>query len=222
MINIDSLYFSYGTSSFELTIPELSVIKKEKLAIIGPSGSGKTSLLKLISGILLPQTGLITIGSHAVNKVPDHTRRDFRIANIGFIFQDFELLDYLDVLDNIVHPFRITKALKINAEVRSRAIKLAEELGIQDKLKSLPGTLSQGEKQRTAICRALLSNPSLILADEATGNLDPNNKSKILDALFECSNQYDATLVAVTHDHELLNRFDRVIDFNDYCQPNSK
>jgi putative ABC transport system ATP-binding protein len=221
LINIDSLEFSYGADNFKLSVPKLTINKAEKLAIIGPSGSGKTSLLKLISGILLPQKGRISIEKVAVNQLSDSQRRDFRITNIGFIFQDFELLEYLNTQDNILHPFRITRALKLDAEVRSRANNLAEELGIHDKMKRLSNTLSQGEKQRTAICRALLPKPKLILADEATGNLDPDNKIRILDALFRSTDKYKATLIAVTHDHELLSHFDRVIDFKDYCLPNT-
>lgn len=217
MINIDSLEFSYDTDSFQLSIPQLTFNESEKIAIIGPSGSGKTSLLKLISGILLPQKGRVSIDDVVINQYSDSERRDFRIGNIGFIFQDFELLEYLDTLDNILHPYRITRALQLNAEVRVRANQLAGELGIEGKMKRLTNTLSQGEKQRTAICRAMLPQPKLILADEATGNLDPNNKTKILDALFRSTDKYNATLIAVTHDHELLDRFDRIIDFKDYC-----
>ncbi len=219
MVNIKSLVFSYGANNFRLEIPSLSIQSQEKIAIIGPSGSGKTSLLKLISGILLPQQGHISINKISVNLLPDASRRDFRITNIGFIFQDFELLDYLDALDNILHPYRISTSLKLTNETRDRANALAHELGIQNKLKQLSNTLSQGEQQRTAICRALLPKPKLILADEPTGNLDPSNKTKILEALFRCSDKNNATLIAVTHDHELLNHFDRVINFKDYCLP---
>jgi putative ABC transport system ATP-binding protein len=221
LINISLLEFSYGVTGFRLTIPELQIDKAEKVAIIGPSGSGKTSLLKLISGILLPEKGKISIDHLIINQLSDAERRDYRISNIGFIFQDFELLDYLDTQDNILHPYRITQALKLNNNVRDRAHKLAHELGIEHKLKYLTNTLSQGEKQRAAICRAMLPKPKLILADEATGNLDPQNKSKILDVLFRSIDKNDATLIAVTHDHELLSRFDRVIDFNDYCLSNA-
>lgn len=217
MINIDSLELSYGTDGFHLLIPELKIDDAEKVAIIGPSGAGKTSLLKLISGIILPQKGKITVSGITVNELSDAERRDYRITKIGFIFQDFELLDYLNVQDNILHPFRITQALKMDAKVRSRANSLAQELGIDNKMKRLTDTLSQGEKQRTAICRAMITTPKLILADEATGNLDPRNKTKILDTLFRSTDKNSATLVAVTHDHELLNRFDRVIDFKQFC-----
>ena len=100
--------------------------------------------------------------------------------------------------------------------MRDRARNLAEKMGIEDKLRRRPNDLSQGEKQRAAICRVLLPNPKLILADEATGNLDPDNKTRILDLLFECVQDHNATLLAVTHDHELLKRFDRTVDFQDF------
>ncbi len=217
MINIDSLELSYGTDEFRLSIPQLTIADAEKVAIIGPSGSGKTSLLKLISGIQLPQKGRISIDNLSINQLSDTERRNYRITNIGFIFQDFELLEYLNVLDNILHPFRITQTLKIDAQIRSRALDLAHNLGIEKKMNRLTNNLSQGEKQRVAICRAMITSPKLILADEATGNLDPRNKLKILDTLFKTTDQNKATLIAVTHDHELLERFDRVIDFKQFC-----
>jgi putative ABC transport system ATP-binding protein len=132
------------------------------------------------------------------------------------VFQDFELLDYLNVMDNILHPYRITHALTLDKRVKERAVTLAEQMDIGDKLKRHPNDLSHGEKQRTAICRALLPRPRLILADEATGNLDPTNKTKILDLLFHSVKAHDASLLSVTHDHELLKRFDRVVDFRDF------
>jgi putative ABC transport system ATP-binding protein len=218
MITICSIRFSYSQNGFCLNIPELSVQKGEKVAVIGPSGSGKTTLLNLIAGILSIEEGTINVGANKVNGLSDSARRDFRITNIGFVFQDFELLDYLNIIDNILHPYRITKALILDKQVRRRAAMLSQQMGINDKLKRFPDDLSQGEKQRAAICRALLPCPKLILADEATGNLDPANKKRILDLLFQCVDEQDATLLAVTHDHELLQHFDRTIDFNDFCQ----
>ena len=216
MISIRSLAFQHQDGGFRLDVPELGVARSEKVAVIGPSGSGKTTLLNLIAGILPPSAGEICIGDVPVHQLTDAERRDFRITSIGFVFQDFELLDYLSVLDNILHPYRITGALVLDQTVRARAATLAENMAIGDKLARFPDELSQGEKQRAAICRALLPQPTLILADEATGNLDPDNKKVILDLLFDSVNNNDATLLAVTHDHELLSRFDRVIDFQDF------
>ncbi len=216
MISIESLRFAYPRDGFSLQIPEFSVPAGQKLAVIGPSGAGKTTLLNLVAGIYRPSKGCIRVAGAPVHELPDAERRDFRITQIGFVFQDFELLDYLSVLDNILHPYRITRALQLTPEVRQRARELAGQMGIGDKLGRHAGDLSQGEKQRAAICRALLPQPKLILADEATGNLDPVNKLHILELLFEAVDQHGATLLAVTHDHELLPRFDRVVDFRDF------
>ncbi len=216
MIEIRDLHFHYKTGSFTLDIPELIVQQSEKIAVIGPSGSGKTTLLNVISGIITSDRGEVNVNNVVVNLLNDNNRRDFRIQHIGFIFQDFELLDYLNVFDNILHPYRITRSLVLDEKVKSRAKELAGEMGIGDKLKRKIHRLSQGEKQRAAICRALLTQPELILADEATGNLDPENKIKILDLLFQSVSTRDATLVAVTHDHELLPKFDRIVDFKTF------
>jgi putative ABC transport system ATP-binding protein len=216
MISISNLDFRYAGGDFHLSIPELTITRSEKVAVIGPSGSGKTTLLNLIAGIIKPLKGEVIADNVQVNALNDAGRRDFRITNIGFVFQDFELLDYLNVLDNILHPFRITNALTLNKEVRARAETLAGDMGIGDMLKRPADDLSQGEKQRAAICRALLPRPKFILADEATGNLDPVNKTRIMDLLFRSVEKHDATLLAVTHDHELLKSFDRVIDFQEF------
>jgi len=216
VIEIRDLHFSYPGGEFRLGVPSFDVQPGEKLAVIGASGSGKTTLLNLVSGIVTPERGRVRVADVEVSALSDARRRAFRIRQIGFVFQDFELLDYLNVMDNILHPFRITHALKLNAAVRERARALADRMGIGDKLRRQANDLSQGEKQRVAICRALLPEPRLLLADEATGNLDPYNKRLILDLLFDSVDAHGATLLAVTHDHDLLPRFDRVVDFADY------
>jgi ABC-type lipoprotein export system ATPase subunit len=216
MISLKKIKFQYRASDFSLSIGELNVARQEKVAIIGPSGTGKTTLLNLMAGILLPAQGDIRVGKDTVSGMSDRQRRAFRIANIGFVFQSFELIDYLDVLDNILHPCRISSVLTLDNDSRARAMQLASDMGIGDKLHSMPSKLSQGEKQRVAICRAMLTRPGLILADEATGNLDPENKDRILNLLFKAVDEHESTLVAVTHDHDLLPHFDRVIDFQEY------
>ena len=146
----------------------------------------------------------------------DRARRRFRITRLGFIFQDLQLLDYLDMADNILHPYRINPALKLSPAVRQRMRQLAADIGLEHKLSQPVTALSQGERQRVAICRAVLTQPALVLADEPTASLDPDNKLKILDVLFRTLDRESASLIAVTHDHDLLGRFDRVIDFSAY------
>jgi len=216
MIQVDALEFRYGQSEFCLKIQSLSIDRGSTVAFIGPSGTGKTTLLNLIAGIMTPHAGRIVTNDVDVAALGDTARRDFRVRHIGLVFQEFELLAYLTVLDNILLPYRINGSLSLDGKVRERAAKLARSVRIDDKLGRYVNHLSQGERQRVAVCRALLPEPSLILADEPTGNLDPANKGRVLDILFDYVEKNDTTLVTVTHDHQLLERFGRVVEFTDF------
>jgi len=204
MVQITELSFRYGEpgrgeQGFALRIDELRVAAGESVAFVGPSGSGKTTLLHLVAGILAPDAGHVLVAGEDLATLDDARRRAFRVAKIGLVFQEFELLDYLSVLDNILLPYRIHSILRLDGAARDRAGALAERLGIGDKLARRPGSLSQGERQRAAVCRSLVTG--------------------VLDALFELTNESGATLLAVTHNLELLPRFDRVIDFKDFQPP---
>lgn len=216
MISLENIFFTYPDSDFKLNIKQLDFEKGSKTAIIGTSGYGKTTMLNLIAGINLPVEGQVNIAGNTVNLLNDKQRRDFRIQHIGFIFQDFKLIPYLNIIDNILLPFRINSIIKIEKDTIQRVQDLTKELGIRNKLKKYPSKLSQGEKQRVAICRALLNRPSIILADEPTGNLDPKNKEKIMDILFSSVNKFNSTLIAVTHDHDMLKGFEKIIDFKNF------
>lgn len=222
IISIRNLSFQYREHEFHLQIPEISIPQGQKIAIVGPSGCGKTTFLRLLAGIHIPQCGTLTVDGINIPQLTDIARRNFRISRIGFVFQEFELLDYLSVLENILLPFRISRALCFDAEVKNRAIRLASEVGLTDKLKKRPMNLSHGEKQRVAIARALIIQPQILLADEPTGNLDPKNKIRIKTLLFEQALQTGATLIFITHDHSLLSGFDRVIDFEEFIQEGSR
>jgi putative ABC transport system ATP-binding protein len=216
MIGIRDLEFAYTDSDFRLRIADLSVAAATTTAFIGPSGSGKTTLLNLIAGILLPDRGTVETNGTVVTGLSDRERRAFRVGGVGLVFQEFELLEYLTVLDNILLPYRINPALRLEPDVRDRAAVLAERVGIADKLGRLPRRLSQGERQRVAVCRAVLTDPPLLLTDEPTGNLDPVNREKVLDILFDYVHESGTTLVSVTHDHEILGRFETVVDFRSF------
>jgi len=212
LITIRDLEFSYPGSAFKLRVGALDIAQKQRVAFVGGSGCGKTTLAHLIAGIHRAEAGEITVGRHELHQLDDRARRNFRISEIGFIFQEFALLDYLKVEDNILLPYFVNGSLTLTQEVREAAHALAEKLGIGDKLKRHPAQLSGGEKQRVAICRALSAKPSLIIADEPTGNLDPENSATVTDLICDIAEQQSATLIMVTHDHSVLDRFDRTID----------
>jgi putative ABC transport system ATP-binding protein len=219
MLRVTDLQFRYGDGGFALRIGELNVAAGESVALVGPSGSGKTTLLHLLAGILAPASGSVVVGGQDTGALDADARRAFRIQRIGLVFQELELLEYLSVLDNVLLPYRIHPSLRLDSTAGERARTLAERLDIGDKLARLPRQLSQGERQRAAVCRALVTGPPLLLADEPTGNLDPANKQRVLDALFDLAAESGATILTVTHDHELLPRFDRTVDFKSFLQP---
>lgn len=211
-IRIGQLRFRYPTERFELGVKALEIAAGEHTAVVGPSGCGKTTLLRLIAGILRANSGEIDVLGENIVKLGEKQARAFRIQQIGLVFQEFELLDYLSARDNILLPFRVTNELSLDPETPARVEKLAAETGITKLLDAYPRQLSQGERQRVAICRALVTAPKLILADEPTGSLDPDNQQKIVDLLLDQARQHGAALVMVTHDHGLLSNFKRTID----------
>jgi ABC-type lipoprotein export system ATPase subunit len=214
VIEVSDLRFSYPRSDFELRAERLHVARGETVAIVGPSGSGKTTLLNLIAGVEVPSAGQVIVDGKELSADNDAARRAYRLTHIGMVFQNFELLEYLTVLDNILLPLRIGAALKVTEEHRQRAVELARYVGIGDKLQRHTQQLSQGERQRVAVSRALLLAPDLVLADEPTGNLDPANKLVVMQLLLEYARDQDATLVTVTHDQTLLDQFMRVVDLS--------
>jgi putative ABC transport system ATP-binding protein len=216
VIEISQLEFHFPRSAFRLAVPSLAIKTGERVAIVGPSGSGKTTLLHLLAGILTPPRGSVRVQDEDVGSMTDAARRAFRVAKIGLVFQSFELVSYLDARENILLPYRLNSALKLTSDVAQRAEKLADETGIAHRLRYFPDRLSQGEKQRLAICRAMLPEPPLLLADEPTGNLDPSAKHHVVDSLFRQIDRTGATLVMVTHDTELAARFPRVINCRDF------
>ena len=209
---IKGLRFTYGDKGFELSLPQLLIQPGESVALVGPSGSGKTTLLNLIAGVLDPDQGSITLAGQQLTGLTGGQRRHQRLTGMGMVFQSFELLDYLDVRDNILLQARLAPGLSISAELEQRAQTIAGELGLADKWRRPVSALSQGERQRVAVCRALLLDPPLVLADEPTGNLDPANKQAVLDHLIALCARDQRILLTVTHDHSLLPSFDRVLD----------
>lgn len=212
MVSCKNLQFRYPGESFSLSIPCLEIKNERKVAVIGPSGSGKTTLLNLLSGILAPHHGEIHVNDQSIHTLNDKQRREFRIGSIGLVPQRFELLDYLTVEENVLLPFRITSTRPLNADAKARAEHLMERVSIIQHRQRYPNQLSQGERQRTAICRGLVTSPAVILADEPTGNLDPTNQGKTVDLLLEQADEIDATVLMVTHEPSLLSHFERTVN----------
>jgi len=212
MIIIENVRFSYPSESFELRLDQLRVEAGETVALVGPSGCGKTTLMNLIAGILVPAAGEIQVNGTKLGELSVAARQRFRLETMGLVPQNFELLDYLTVRENILVPFRISSSLRLSPDSRERCEFLAERSGIARHLEKFPGQLSQGERQRAALCRGLVTSPRLILADEPTGNLDPENQDRIVALLLEEAKHIGSSVVMITHDPVLLPRFERVID----------
>ncbi|BBM87687.1 ABC transporter ATP-binding protein [Candidatus Uabimicrobium amorphum] len=210
MIVIRDLSFSYG-NDFAIELTHLEIASGQKVAFVGESGCGKTTLLSLIAGVLRPHKGEINVCEHKTHLLSEKELRLFRLQNIGFVFQNFALLDYLNVRENILLPFTL-QSKKITQQTLDRLEYLLSAVGIRDKNKQKPQHLSQGEKQRVAIARALIHKPSIVIADEPTGNLDPKNSQKIMNLLWQEID--NTTFLMITHDHSVLDKFDRTVRFD--------
>jgi putative ABC transport system ATP-binding protein len=213
LIELRDIDFRYpAIGGFGIHIPRLSIPAGDCVAVVGPSGSGKTTLLGLLAGTLAPARGAMTINDTDLDILDDSQRRRFRIQHIGQVFQAFELLHYLTVVENVMLPHYINASGADRKNVHQRALELLSDVGLGPKADSKPGELSQGEQQRVAVCRAMLNQPALLLADEPTGNLDQANKQNVVDLLLDQAQRNRSTLLMVTHDQSLLESFSTVLD----------
>jgi putative ABC transport system ATP-binding protein len=206
MISITDLSFAYPGSSFRLQVESLTVAVGQSLALLGPSGVGKTTLLRLMTGLLQPNSGEVKLGAVSLSRLNETDRRAFRLSEVGLVFQDFALLDYLTVEENILLPQRFGKEPLTPAA--SQAMRgLAERLEIDKHWRKLAGQLSQGERQRVAIARALVHRPRYLFADEPTASLDAVRREVVMNLLQDYIQENEACLIMVTHDTELISRF---------------
>ena len=215
ILQIRDLHFQYPASDFKIEISNIKITQGSKIAISGKSGSGKTTLIHLISGILKPQSGEILFYDKSITDMNDKEIRKHRISNIGFIFQEFELLEYLNVMDNLILPYKINKSLVLDAEIKDKAKEIANRIGIGNKLDQHPKQLSGGERQRLAIARALITSPPLIIADEPTGNLDEKTSNIVMDEITDQVSYTNSTLIMISHNNELISSFDEIIDIQE-------
>jgi len=213
MSNITKRYGSGSTASVALDGLTLSVRRNEYLSLMGPSGSGKTTILNLMAGLDTPDEGEVTLDGHKLSGLADHELSDLRLRTVGFVFQSFNLLPALTVADNVGWPLEFSGCRR--AEVRRRAAEALDRVGMVDRAPRYPNELSGGEQQRVAIARAIATRPSLLLADEPTGNLDSHTGQLILDLLRSLNQREGVTVVMVTHDVLAATYGDRTVELRD-------
>ncbi len=214
----DSLRFHYEAGGFGWGLPGLELRAGETLLLTGPSGSGKTTLLRLLAGLLRPQSGVIQHDGEDASRLSPAALRAWRLRQAGLVFQDFALLDYLSAEENALLPARFL-GLRGGAfaDLRSRARELATRLDLGAQWPRRAGALSQGERQRLAVVRALAHSPAFLFADEPTAALDPHRRDLVMGVLEDHVRETGGLLVLISHDPELVARFPRQLDVETLC-----
>lgn len=210
LLTSENLTKAYRSGDKELVVLDgvsFSVKQGDKLAIIGPSGSGKTTLLGLCAGLDVPTSGVVSLMGFKLNAMSEDDRAYLRNQFTGFVFQNFQLLSTLTALENVMVPLE----LRGERQVQAKAKELLGRVGLADRLHHYPSQLSGGEQQRVAIARAFITSPKILFADEPTGNLDEENASQVIDLLFGINGEAKTTLILVTHNLELAQRTDRIL-----------
>lgn len=214
LLEVKSIYKTYGageTAVQALKNISFSVPKGEFVAVIGESGSGKSTMLNMIGALDMPTSGNVIIGSKDIFSMKDSERTIFRRRNIGFVFQAFNLIPELNVEQNIAFPI----LLDYQKPDKKFLDEILTVLNLKERRHHLPSQLSGGQQQRVAIGRALITRPSLILADEPTGNLDSQNSSEVISLLKEASKQYEQTIIMITHNRSIAQAADRILQISD-------
>ncbi len=207
-IAIRDVYKEVTTAAGSLTILSaisLEIKRAESVAIVGVSGSGKSTLLGLMAGLDSPSQGVIELAGNCISDMDEDSRAQVRAHNVGFVFQTFQLLGSLTAHENVMLPLELDG----RADAYEQAQLLLERVGLEERLSHYPKQLSGGEQQRVAIARAFAMSPTILFADEPTGNLDAVTGERIIQLLFELNREQGATLVLVTHDEQLATRCDR-------------
>ena len=210
ILDVHNLTKTYGSGTRTLTVLDevsFSIDKGATFSIVGPSGSGKTTLLGLCAGLDNPTSGWVTLDGHELYKLDEDQRAQVRNQKVGFIFQNFQLIPTLTALENVMVPMELNKI----DGVRPKAMDLLAKVGLADRHHHYPTQLSGGEQQRVSLARAFSNNPSILFADEPTGNLDEETSRKVVDLIFDLNREAGTTLILVTHDLELAQRTQRII-----------
>ncbi|WP_299252912.1 ABC transporter ATP-binding protein [uncultured Aquimarina sp.] len=210
ILKINDLEKTYTSGQKQLTVLKqinFDIEKGQTFSIVGPSGSGKTTLLGLCAGLDNPNAGGVELCGHNLNELNEDERAQLRNKEVGFIFQNFQLLPTLTALENVSVPLE----LQGDKTAKKTAITLLEKVGLGDRIHHYPSQLSGGEQQRVALARAFANRPSILFADEPTGNLDEETGEKVIQLLFELNKEAGTTLVIITHDIDLANRTQQIL-----------
>jgi len=211
--NISKTYNSTQIPVHALSGVDIEINEGEFTAIVGPSGSGKSTLLNIIGGLDNPTSGTIMVGGQDITSMKENQLIDFRLHNIGFVFQSYNLIPVLTARENVEFIMLLQKRPK--KEMQQRTDELLERVGLTDKKDSRPSQLSGGQQQRVAVARALASNPRFILADEPTANLDSKSTANLLEIMAEMNEKEKATFVFSTHDARVIEKAKRVLTLED-------
>lgn len=211
--NLSKVYDEKTIPVYALNKVHLHISRGEFTAIKGPSGSGKTTLLNMIGGLDKPSAGLVEINGTNITALKENELIDFRLKNIGFVFQSYNLIPVLSVRENI--EFIMLLQQRPKKETDQRVMELIQQIGLVDKINKRPPELSGGQQQRVAVARALASKPQFILADEPTANLDSVSAENLLDIMLELNKKENMTFIFSTHDQRVINRAKRVITLED-------
>ncbi|MBE6229075.1 MAG: ABC transporter ATP-binding protein [Bacteroidales bacterium] len=221
MISCSKIYKSFGQLPVLKGI-DFKAEAAEVVGIMGASGAGKSTLLQILGTLMLPDSGNVVIDGTDVFALKGDALSDFRNRKIGFVFQFHHLLPEFTALENVMMPALITRAggcrgeqVRSGEQIRRDAVQLLEEMGLKARLDHKPSELSGGEQQRVAIARAIINRPAVLFADEPSGNLDSKTKEEIHNLFFELRKRYRQTIIIVTHDKELAQRCDRVVEMKD-------
>ncbi|NOT73803.1 MAG: ABC transporter ATP-binding protein [Cyclobacteriaceae bacterium] len=210
LLSVENLTKAYPSGEKDLVVlsdVSFKVEQGSRLALIGPSGSGKTTLLGLCAGLDVPTSGAVSLMGFKLNSMSEDDRAYLRNQFTGFVFQNFQLLSTLTALENVMVPLE----LRGERNIEPRAIELLKRVGLGDRLHHFPSQLSGGEQQRVAIARAFITSPKILFADEPTGNLDEENAKQVIDLLFGINGEEKTTLVLVTHNLELAQKTDWIL-----------
>lgn len=204
---VEKTVFMGGEPLQILQATSMAIDKGDSLAIVGASGSGKSTLLGLLAGLDLPTKGNIRLAGHMITDLSEDQRAAVRLQHVGFVFQSFQLMPNLTALENVMLPLELQNA----AEIEAKARQILDRVGLAARLQHYPKQLSGGEQQRVALARAFVTEPTVLFADEPTGNLDSHTGERIADLLFQLNQEKQTTLVLVTHDKKLASRCQQLI-----------